>query len=80
MGHKKPKDRELTDTQRQHNKVIGALRALAEKASADLKVGFGCLDKVGLSPWRIGAIARACLAFFHIEHPRRLETVTQGAA
>lgn len=80
MGHKKPHRAELTDTQRQYNKVIGALRALAEKANADLKVRFGCLDKVGLNPWRIGTIARACLAFFHIERPRRLKTVTQSAA
>lgn len=38
-------------------------------AECGLKVGFGCLGKVGLNPWRIGVIARACLAFFHIERP-----------
>jgi hypothetical protein len=80
MGHKKPKHRELTDVERQYNKLIGALRALAEKANADLKVRFGCLDKVSLNPWRIGTIARAALAFFHIERPRRLKPVTQSAA
>lgn len=80
MGHKKPTYRNLTDVERQYNKVIGALRALAEKANADLKVRFRCLDKVGLNPWRIGTIARACLAFFHIERPRHLKTITQSAA
>lgn len=72
LPHKKPKDGELTLAERQYNKVIGALRALAEKANADLKVRFGCLDKISLNPWRIGTIARAALAFFHIERPRRL--------
>lgn len=60
--------------------VLGALRALAEKANADLKVRFGCLQKIGLNPWRFGTIARACLAFFNIERPRQLKTVTQSAA
>lgn len=79
LPHKKPKLGELTVRQRQYNKVFGALRALAEKANADLKVRFKCLDKVSLNPWRIGIIARACLAFFHIERPRRLN-LTQSAA
>ena len=46
------------------------MHALAEKANADLKVHFTCLDEVSLNPWRIGTIARACLAFFHNEQPR----------
>jgi len=72
-GYKKPKNGKLTIDQRQYNKVLGALRALAEKANADLKVRFKCLDKVGLNPWRIGTIARACLALYHFERPRLTE-------
>lgn len=77
--HKKPKNGELTETQRAYNRLHGALRALAEKANADLKVRFACLDKVSLNPWRIGTIARACLAFFRIERPRRPKNITQSA-
>ena len=46
------------------------MHALAEKANADLKVRFKCLNEVSLNSWRIGTIARACLAFFHNERPR----------
>ncbi|WP_353895555.1 transposase family protein [Glycomyces tritici] len=62
----------LTEDQKSWTWLIGAKRALAEKANADLKTRFRCLQKVSLNPWRIGTIARACLAFFRIEHPRRL--------
>lgn len=79
VPHKRPKGGKLTEAQREWNRLIGAKRALAEKANADLKVRFKCLDKIGLNPWRIGTIARACLAFFHIERPRRL-ILTQRAA
>jgi hypothetical protein len=72
-GHKKPKTGELTIDQRQYNKVLGALCALAEKANANLKVRFKCPDKIGLNPWRIGTVARACLALFHFERPRLTE-------
>ena len=71
--HKKLKHGQLTQTQRAYNRLHGALRALAEKANADLKVRFKCLQQVSLNPWRIAIIARACLAFFHIERPRRLK-------
>lgn len=56
--------------QRQYNQALGALRALAEKANADLKMRFQALRRVGLNPWRIGVIARACLAVFQHEHGR----------
>ena len=78
LPHKKPKDGELTETQRAYNRLHGALRALAEKANADLKVRFACLGKVSLNPWRIGTIARACLAFFRIERPRHPKNITQS--
>lgn len=78
MGHKKPKGGKLTEDQQEWNRLIGAKRALAEKANADLKMRFRCLQKVSLNPWRIGTIARACLAFHRIERPRRL-TLTHSA-
>jgi hypothetical protein len=79
VPHKAPKGGQLTEAQREWNRLIGAKRALAEKANADLKMRFRCLQKVSLNPWRIGTIARACLAFFRIERPRRL-VLTQRAA
>ena len=72
VPYKTPMGGKLTEAQKVWSRHIGAKRALAEKADADLKVRFKCLDKVGLNPWRIGTIARACLAFFRIERPRRL--------
>ncbi|WP_374199508.1 transposase family protein [Glycomyces sp. YM15] len=39
LPHKKPKG-QLTVDQRQYNKALGALRAMAEKANADLKMRF----------------------------------------
>ncbi|WP_199044672.1 HARBI1 family protein [Glycomyces salinus] len=78
VPHKAPKGGKLTEAQKDWNRLIGAKRALAEKANADLKMRFRCLQKVSLNPWRIGTIARACLAFFRIERPRRL-VLTQSA-
>ena len=43
MPHKKPKGKDLTVGQRQYNQALGALRALAEKANADLKMRFQAL-------------------------------------
>jgi hypothetical protein len=40
LPHKKPKGEGLTVDQRQYNKALGALRAMAEKANADLKMRF----------------------------------------
>ena len=70
LPHKKAQGKELTVDQRQFNKVLGALRALAEKANADLKMRFRALRPIGLNPWRIGVITRACLAVFQHEHGR----------
>ncbi|WP_394805549.1 transposase family protein [Streptomyces althioticus] len=70
MPHKKPKGGELTIDQQQFNKAIGAVRALAEKANADLKTRFKALRHVSLDPWRIGAVAAAALALFHFEKNR----------
>jgi len=70
MPHKKPAGGELTTDQKQYNKIIGAIRALAEKANADLKTRFKALRHISLDPWRIGAITAAALALFHFEHRR----------
>lgn len=70
LPHKKPTGGELTPTQQQFNKVIGAIRALAEKANADLKTRFKTLRHVSLSPQRIGDITAAALAIFHFEKGR----------
>lgn len=70
MPHKKPQGNELTVDQKQFNKVIGAIRALAEKANADLKTRFKALRHVSLDPWRIGAVVAAALALFHFEKGR----------
>ncbi|MCH7230230.1 transposase family protein [Glycomyces sp. L485] len=70
LPHKKPRGKELAVYQRQYNKALGALRAMAEKANADLKMRFRALCRTGLNPWRIGVIARACLAVFQHEHAR----------
>jgi hypothetical protein len=67
MPFKKPRGGELTVSQQQFNKVIGAVRALAEKANADLKTRFKALRHVSLDPWRIGAVVAAALALFHFE-------------
>ena len=79
VPHKAPKGGKLSAAQKEWNRLIGAKRALAEKANADLKMRFRCLQKVSLNPWQIGTIARACLALFRIERPRRL-VLTQRAA
>lgn len=71
MPHKKPAGCELTDDKKQLNKAIGAIRALAEKANADLKTRFKALRRVSLAPQRIGDIVAAALALFHHEKGRR---------
>src|SRR3954453_22638226 len=54
MPHEKPKGGEVTDDRRQFSKVIGAIRALAEKANAHLKVRIKALRRASLSPERTG--------------------------
>jgi hypothetical protein len=52
------------------------VKALFEGFDQQFREG---LREVSLNPWRIGTIARAALAFFHIERPRRL-ILTQRSA
>lgn len=56
--------------QKQFNKVVGAIRAMAEEANADLKTRFKALRHVSLDPWRIGAVVAAAPALFHFEKSR----------
>lgn len=70
MPHKKPKRGELTLEQKQFTKVVGAIRAMAEKANADLKTRFKALRHVHLDPWRIGDIVAAALTLLHVEKGR----------
>ncbi|MFC4335333.1 transposase family protein, partial [Salininema proteolyticum] len=75
---KKPKNADLAIERRVFNRVHGAARALEEKANADLKVMFKCLDKVGLDPEQIGTVMKACLVAFHRIRPRRKITERTG--
>jgi DDE superfamily endonuclease len=70
--HKKPKGAELTERQTTYNKVFRAVHAPAERANALLKETFAALQRVSLSPTRIGAIVKAALVLLHLEHDRPL--------
>ncbi|RZB13646.1 hypothetical protein StrepF001_43035 [Streptomyces sp. F001] len=70
MPHKKPECGKLTEDQQQFNKVIGAIRAPAEKADANLKTRFKALRRVSLAPQRISGIVAAALVLFHFERGR----------
>ncbi|WP_312882943.1 transposase family protein [Streptosporangium album] len=61
----------LTDDQIQYNKVHGALRALAERANAQLKMRFKALRNVSKCPWKIGGIVAAALVLFHREQAHK---------
>jgi hypothetical protein len=70
---KKPKGRELTERQKTaFNALIRAVHAPSERANALLKETFAALQRVSLSPTRIGAIAKAALVLLHLEHGRPL--------
>jgi hypothetical protein len=69
---KKPKGGELTEAQTTYNKVIRGVHGVAERANALLKETFAALQKVSLSPTRVGAITKAALVLIHLEHNRPL--------
>jgi hypothetical protein len=46
---------------RAHNRLLRGIRALGERAAAELKQRWRALQHVTLSPSRIGAIAQAAL-------------------
>ena len=70
--HKKPKGTDLTEQQTAYNTLIRAVHAPAERANALLKETFAALQRISLSPTRIGAIAKAALVLLHLEHGRPL--------
>jgi hypothetical protein len=67
---KKPKGRELTDEQKNHNKAHNGKRAVGERGNSLLKTTFTALRNISLCPWRIGTIVKAALVILHIEHDR----------
>jgi hypothetical protein len=68
--HKKPKGAEPAGTQTTHNKAIHGVHGVAERANAPLKEVFAALQRVSLSPTRIGAMTKAALVLLHLEHGR----------
>jgi DDE superfamily endonuclease len=70
LPRKKPLGGTLTDEQIQYNYVHRALRALAERANAQLKMRFKALRNISKCPWKIGDIVAAALVLFHHENQR----------
>jgi DDE superfamily endonuclease len=70
VAFKKPKGRELTEEQKDHNKAHNGKRAVGERGNSLLKTTFKALRNVSLCPWRIGTIVKAALVILHIEHDR----------
>ncbi|HLK94689.1 MAG TPA: transposase family protein [Nocardioidaceae bacterium] len=66
----KTTDAPLTDDQRTVNLLHAATRAPAERGNSLLKTTFKALRRVGLCPWRIGAITAAALVLLHHQHGR----------
>jgi hypothetical protein len=67
---KKTTDAPLTDDQRTVNLLHAATRAPAERGNSLLKTTLKALRRVGLCPWRIGAITAAALVLLHQQHDR----------
>jgi hypothetical protein len=66
----KTTDGPLTDDQRTVNLPHAATRAPAERGNSLLKITFKALRRVGLWPWRIGAITAAALVLLPHQHGR----------
>lgn len=67
---KKPAGRELTEDHKAYNQLIRGVHGLAEHANSLLNTTFKALRRVSLDPRRIGAITRAVLVLFQLEHGR----------
>jgi hypothetical protein len=63
-------DAPLTAGRSTVNLLHAATRAPAERGNSLLKTTFKALRRVGLCPWRIGAITAAALVLLHHEHGR----------
>lgn len=70
VAFKKPKNGELTDTQRWLNTVHNGLRAVGERGNSLLKTTFRALCNVSVCPWKIGDIVAAALVLLHFDHGR----------
>jgi len=70
IAFKKPKDAELTDTQKTYNRAHNGIRAIGERANSMLKMTFKALRNVSLCPQTIGRIVAAALVLLHIDHNR----------
>lgn len=70
VAFKKPKDGQLTDEQKTHNKAHNGKRAVGERGNSLLKMTFKALRNISVCPWRIGKIVAAALVLLHIDHDR----------
>jgi hypothetical protein len=70
VAFKKPKDGQLTDEQKAHNKTHNGKRAIGERGNSLLKMTFKALRNISLCPRRIGKIVAAALVLLHIDHDR----------
>ena len=70
VAFKKPKDSQLTEEQKTHNKAHNGKRAIGERGNSLLKMTFKALRNISLCPWRIGKIVAAALVLLHIDHAR----------
>ena len=70
VAFKKPKDGQLTDAQKAHNKAHNGKRAVGERGNSLLKMTFKALRNISLCPWRIGKIVAAALVLLHTDHDR----------
>lgn len=70
VAFKKPKDGQLTDDQKAHNKAHNGKRAIGERGNSLLKTTFKALRNISLCPWRIGKIVAAALVLLHTDHDR----------
>jgi len=68
VAFKKPKDGQLTEEQKTHNKAHNGKRAVGERGNSLLKMTFKALRNVSLCPWRIGKIVAAALVLLHTDH------------
>ena len=70
VAFKKPKDSQLTEEQKTHNKAHNGKRAVGERGNSLLKMTFKALRNISLCPWRIGKIVAAALVLLHTDHDR----------
>jgi hypothetical protein len=65
--HVPTKGRNLAPDTACRNLLIGAVRALGERANSILKTRWRALQRIRLCPWRIGDITAAAIVLFTLE-------------